>query len=419
MFDNVRLAFEGIWSHKLRSFLTMLGIIIGIGSIIAIVSSIEGTTQQLKESLIGAGNNNVSIDLYQGDNPYESGFGFMSSGQSPPLLTKEQKAAVAETNHVEQVTFFLVQNYVYNIYYGKTAFQGGTVYGIDESYLKTCGYRVHSGRSFVKEDYDKYHKVCLVDNSATESLFPGEDPVGKIIEIGSEPFTVVGMIQQDETFSVRINNYEEYQQAYQSVMGTVFIPNTDWPIVYSFDQPENLIIKADSTDNMSKAGSDAAKVLNSFIPDSSSRFSYRANDIMEKVRSTQQLADSTNSMMIGIAAISLLVGGIGVMNIMLVSVIERTREIGLKKAIGARKATILGQFLTEAAVLTTMGGLIGVGGGIAAAKIISRVVGTPSAISVPWSIIAVAFSTVIGIIFGAVPSWQAANLNPIDALRSE
>ena len=416
MIDNVRLAFEGIWSHKLRSFLTMLGIIIGIAAIIAIVSTIEGTTQQLKESLIGSGNNNVSIDLYQGDSVYDPSYS--SGAKNPPLLTADQKRQVAEVAHVEQVTFYLRREYIYNVYFGNRSLQGGSVYGIDDQYLDTCGFHVCSGRSFIKEDFSKYRKVCLIDNAAGEYLFPGEDQVGKIIEIGSEPFTVIGVVEQDETFSIKINNYDEYYQAFQSVMGSIFIPAQDWPIVFAFDQPENLVIKADETDNMSKAGNDVAKLLNTFVP-SNAKFQYKANDIMEKVRSSQQLAESTNALLIGIAAISLLVGGIGVMNIMLVSVIERTKEIGLKKAIGAKKRTILGQFLTEAAVLTTLGGIIGVCVGIGASKVISNVVGTPSAISVPWIVISVGFSTMIGLVFGSIPSVQAANLNPIDALRSE
>ena len=140
---------------------------------------------------------------------------------------------------------------------------------------------------------------------------------------------------------------------------------------------------------------------------------------MQRVKDLQDLSESTNSQLIWIASISLLVGGIGVMNIMLVSVTERTKEIGLKKAIGARKKVILGQFLTEAAVLTSVGGIIGVILGIGLSKIVSRVAGSPTAISVPAIVGSVVFSMLIGIIFGLLPSVKEANLNPIDALRSE
>ena len=146
---------------------------------------------------------------------------------------------------------------------------------------------------------------------------------------------------------------------------------------------------------------------------------YQAEDLMEKARNKQELANSTNSLLIWIALISLLVGGIGVMNIMLVSVTERTSEIGLKKALGARNNRILVQFLTEAVVLTGMGGIIGVISGIILAAVISHVAGTPMAISVPWIFISVLVSMGIGVVFGLLPSVNAARLNPIDALRRE
>ena len=172
---------------------------------------------------------------------------------------------------------------------------------------------------------------------------------------------------------------------------------------------------------MSSAGNAAAKVLNNGIDNSgkNTKFEYKADDVMERVRNLQKLSESTNNQLIWIASISLLVGGIGVMNIMLVSVTERTSEIGLKKAIGARKKTILAQFLTEASVLTSIGGLIGVIVGIGLSRVVGEISGSPVAISIPASVIAVLFSMAIGLIFGLLPSITAANLNPIEALRSE
>ncbi len=146
---------------------------------------------------------------------------------------------------------------------------------------------------------------------------------------------------------------------------------------------------------------------------------YRAEDVLQQAQELQELSNATNQQLIWIASISLLVGGIGVMNIMLVSVTERTREIGLKKAIGAKKGRILWQFLTEAAVLTSLGGVIGVGAGIGLAQLVSRLTQAPVAISVPFIFLAVVFSMAIGVVFGLLPSVKAANLNPIDALRHE
>lgn len=421
MFENIRLAFQGIWSHKMRSFLTMLGIIIGIASIIAIVSTIKGTSEQIKENLIGSGNNTVNIILSQGDSAYSSDY-YSDSSVVTPLLSQELKDEVLKTDHVLNATFFYSRtDYNSSVYYENSSFSGGKVYGVDKNYLETCGYQVRSGRGFVQQDYDDFRKVALVDSYAADTMFPGENPVGKIIEIGSEPFTVVGVVRQDSDSLPNMESPNEFYNYYESIMGTVLIPNKCWAIPYKFDEPENAIIRVDSTDNMSDAGSAVAKILNKSIDNSngSNSLKYKADDVMERVKNLQKLSESTNSQLIWIASISLLVGGIGVMNIMLVSVTERTKEIGLKKAIGARKKTILNQFLTEAAVLTSVGGIIGVVLGIGLSKVVSKVAGSPTAISVPAIVGSVVFSMLIGIIFGLLPSVKAANLNPIDALRSE
>lgn len=418
MIENIRLSFQGIWSHKMRSFLTMLGIIIGIASIIAIISTIKGTSEQIKEDLIGAGNNTVSINLYDGDNLYDTEYG--STSASPPILTKEQKEEVMELEHVENATFYYSRSYTTSVYYKNTAFQGGKVYGIDMNYLDTCGYSVQLGRAFLQEDFDEYKKAALVDSNAAENMFAGENPVGKTIEIGSEPFVVVGVVHQNEDYLPNIEDISQYYEYFGTTMGSVMIPSSSWPIVFKFDEPENAIIKADSTDNMSSAGNAAADVMKQGINNTeNTKFEYKADDVMERVRNLQKLSESTNQQLIWIASISLLVGGIGVMNIMLVSVTERTSEIGLKKAIGARKKTILVQFLTEASVLTSIGGIIGVISGIALSRVVARVSGSPTAISIPAIIGSVVFSMLIGLIFGLLPSVKAANLNPIDALRSE
>lgn len=416
MVENMRISIQGIWSHKMRSFLTMLGIIIGIASIIAIVSTIKGTSEQIKEDLIGAGNNTVSISLYNGDSEYDSMYG-MGTTDNPPLFSEEQKEEVMDMEHVKNATFFHSSSYA-SVYYQNTALQGGTVYGIDQNYLDTCGYMIRTGRGFIQKDYDSLNKVALIDNNAAENLFAGEDPLGKTIEIGDDPFTVVGIVQQGDSYQPNISDINEYYEYYQTVIGTIMIPSKCWPIAFQFDEPENVVIKADSTDNMSSAGNDAAKILNQGISEDS-KFKYKADDVMERVKNLQKLSESTNQQLIWIASISLLVGGIGVMNIMLVSVTERTSEIGLKKAIGARKKIILYQFLTEASMLTSIGGIIGVVLGIVLSRVVSQVSGAPTAISIPAIIGSVVFSMVIGLIFGLLPSVKAANLNPIDALRSE
>ena len=420
MIENIRLAFQGIWSHMMRSFLTMLGIIIGIASIIAIVSTIKGTSEQIKEDLIGAGSNTVNIYLYDGDNQYDSEYG--STTSQTPVLTEDVKDKIHDLDHVENATFYYNSSNA-TIYNNNNSLQGGSVYGIDVNYLATCGYVVQSGRGFVTDDYKKYNKVALIDDNAAQNLFPSENPVGKTVEINQEPYTVVGVIRQNENYQPTISNLTDYYTYQENIIGNVMIPDSCWPISFKFDVPQNAVVKADSTDTMSTVGNDAAEVLNEVIPSAgngkTSTLKYKADDIMKQVRNMQKLSESTNNQLIWIASISLLVGGIGVMNIMLVSVTERTKEIGLKKAIGARKKTILGQFLTEASVLTSIGGIIGVVTGIGLSKVVGKVIGSPTAISIPSIVVAVLFSTVIGVVFGLLPSVKAANLNPIDALRSE
>ena len=418
MLENIRLAFQGIWTHKMRSFLTMLGIIIGIASIISIVSTIKGTSEQIKEQLIGAGNNAVKVLLYDGSSEYDASWG-MTSSAALPQITEKQKDEIRELADVEDCTFFYNRGYSESVYYMDRSMQGGKVYGIDQDYLDTCGYVIQAGRGFVEEDYDGYRKVVLLDQEAVDSLFQDEMPLGKTIEIKGEPFVVVGVYAQAETFQPIINDYQEYYTYYGNAgTGTILVPNVDWPIIYKYDEPENAVLKAANTEAMTKVGDKAAKILNKAMEDNT-QIKYKSNDNLEMAKKQQNLSQSTNGQLLWIASISLLVGGIGVMNIMLVSVTERTSEIGLKKAIGARKKRILFQFLTEAAVLTSLGGIVGVVSGIVLANVISRMAGIPIAISIPAIVASVGFSMVIGLVFGLLPSIKAANLNPIEALRRD
>ena len=417
MFENIRLAFQGIWSHKMRSFLTMLGIIIGIASIISIVSTIRGTSEMLKQNLIGAGNNAVTVNLNDGDSVYDVAWG--DTSKKTPILTDEIKEKVKNLDNVENASFFYSRTYADGIYYDDSSLQGGKIYGVDSEYLNTCGYIIQNGRGFVDKDFSEYRKVVLLDNNAVNSMFGEENPLGKTIEIKGEPFTVVGVYTNSSTYEPTINSIEDYYTYNQDMSGTVLIPNSSWPIIYKYDEPENAVVRAKNTDAMSKVGQKTAETLNAAITDSNSKLKYKAVDLLERAQQQQELSESTNRQLIWIASIALLVGGIVVMNIMLVSVTERTSEIGLKKAIGARKNRILFQFLTEAAVLTSLGGVIGVIVGLILSKIISKVASIPVAISVPAIVISVVFSMVIGIVFGLLPSVKAANLNPIDALRRE
>lgn len=418
MIENIRLSFQGIWSHKMRSFLTMLGIIIGIASIISIVSTIKGTNEQIKKNLIGSGTNTVQIQLYQGDWTYEILYNGLPSGV--PVCSDETLEQIRAVENVEEAALYTTRtDYNNGVYYGNNSISGAQVFGVDNAYFSTNGLVIKSGRGFTSSDFEMFRSVAIIDTGTADSLFDGEDPIGKTIEISEIPFTVIGVVEEDAKFEPVINSIDEYYTYYANRSSArVFISSAMWPAVYTFDEPQNVSIRVSSTEAMTDAGKAVADILNAQIVEASG-IQYQAQDLLKQAEELQNLSNSTNNQLIWIASISLLVGGIGVMNIMLVSVTERTKEIGLKKAIGAKKSRILWQFLTEAAVLTSMGGIVGVGAGIGLAEIISRMTSAPVAISFPSIVIAVAFSMVIGIVFGLLPSFKAANLNPIDALRHE
>ena len=418
MRENIALAFQGIWGHKMRSVLTMLGIIIGIAAIITIVSTIQGTNEQIKENLIGAGNNVVTVQLNQSGYPYDLSWNAIPSNVR--VIREETRQELESLDGVEKVSLYTSRNYADQIFYKNTQFNG-EVYGVDANYLSVYGYQVKTGRGFTQNDYDHCRKVVLVDTNTVTNLFGGQNPVGESIELQGDVFTVVGVVALSEEFAPTINSLSDYHLYMNTSTGKIYMPDRTWPTAYKFDEPQSVAIKVVNTDAMTKAGQEAAKLLTEkqIINADSTDFDYRSQDMLEQAMQLQSMSESTNTQLVWIASISLLVGGIGVMNIMLVSVTERTAEIGLKKAIGAKKKRILLQFLTESAVLTSLGGIIGVISGVVMAQLISSMMQIPVAISAPAIIIAVVFSTLIGVVFGMLPAVQAANLNPIEALRRD
>ena len=415
MLENVSLALQGVWSHKLRSFLTMLGIIIGIAAIITIVSTIKGTNEQIKQNLIGQGTNVVTVQLTQDGYEYDMSWSAPPQGVTP--LTEERRAELEKLDGVEEVSLYYQRQWSDNVYYGNTGYSGA-VYGVDSHYFSVNDYTVNYGRGFVPSDFTQRRKVALVDSSTARSLFTGENPVGRTIEMQGEPFTVVGVVSKNSGSGPVINSLQDYWMYAGNSSNSIFIPGETWSVIYRYDEPQKVAVRARSTDAMTYAGDNVAKAVNESNV-TSDKVKYQADDLLKQASDLQNLTSSANSQLIWIAAISLVVGGIGVMNIMLVSVTERTREIGLKIAIGAQQSRIRWQFLTEAAVLTSLGGLLGVGCGIGLAYMLSHVMGTPVAISGSACLIAVVFSMVIGIVFGLAPAVKASKLNPIEALRHE
>ena len=415
MLENINLAFQGVWSHKLRSFLTMLGIIIGIAAIITIVSTIKGTNEQIKQNLIGAGNNVVDVMLMRDNNQIDFSYDSVPDGIS--MITPEMRDEIDKLDKVKESSLYYARSWADGVYVGNSSFNGN-IYGGDSHFLSVEGYVVNYGRGFIDSDFETCRKVALIDANTAQSMFQGLNPIGGTIEIQGEPFVVVGVVSQNSSSAPVINSLNDYYMYSGNTSGTLIIPSTCWPIVYRYDEPSTVAVRATSTNDMTDAGNNVAKYLNENVV-STDKCKYQAKDLLQQAADLQSLSETTNKQLIWIAAISLVVGGIGVMNIMLVSVTERTREIGLKIAIGAQQSRILWQFLTEAAVLTSLGGILGVACGIGLAYMLSSVMGTPVAISVGACAIAVAFSMVIGVVFGLMPAVKASKLNPIEALRRE
>ncbi len=437
MVENIRLSFQGIWAHKMRSFLTMLGIIIGIASIIAIVSTIKGTSEQIKDNLVGSGSNTVEVKIYNGNWEYISG-NYEQLQATVPKVDDSIKKEILELEEVSMVSAYRTGSMYDGISYQGNNLDGATIEGIDDDYFVLNNYVSVKGRQITQDDRDAFRQVVILDSNAEKMLFNGENSIGKTIEIKGDPYVVIGVVEKSEDFTPVIENINDWYSYYgNGAAGKLFVPDNLWPMIYGFDEPYNVVVKAANTEAMTDAGKKTADILNKYIvadstssnmnasaegeevSPSESTVKYKSDDLLEKAKALQEVSNSTSKQLIWIASISLIVGGIGVMNIMLVSVTERTKEIGLKKALGARKKIILGQFLTEAAVLTSLGGVIGVAVGVGLAYMISSIAEVPVKISGVAIIVSVVFSMVIGIVFGFIPSVKAANLNPIDALRYE
>ncbi|MCR5639920.1 MAG: ABC transporter permease [Lachnospiraceae bacterium] len=414
MIENIILSMRGIWSHKLRSILTMLGVIIGIASIIAIVSIVQGTNRKLEKSLIGSGNNVVSVSVLQDNWEYDFSSGVPSG---IPVVNDASIANIKQMEGVVDAGKFHFRQGWNQVFYKDVGLSYGKICGINAGYLDMVEYQISAGRDFSEEEYTTGKKVAIIDESARDIMFNGENPVGEAIEINKEPFVVVGVAKnlnkQEEEYE-SINDY--YMNSYSNGQGQVFIPDGTWPIVYQFDEPESVAIKVENVKQMQPAAKMASEELNMYL--TSGEYSYGSSS-GEGGEELKMLTNAIQLMLVGIASLSLLVGGIGVMNIMLVSVTERTSEIGLKKALGAKRRVIMAQFLTESAVLTSVGGLLGIILGIGLAKLISTLAGLEFAVSIPWIFISVGFSMGIGILFGAMPASKASKLNPIEALRRD
>ena len=258
MFENVRLAFQGVWGHKMRSILTMLGIIIGIAAIITIVSTIKGTNEQIKENLIGAGNNVVTVKLNQSGYPYDLSWNAVPPGVRP--ISESTRQDLEAIPGAQKVSLYCSRDYSENVYYKNTSFSG-SMYGVDSNYFAAYGYQIRSGRGFTQADYQNFRKVAIVDANAISGLFSGGDPIGEPIEIQGDVFTIIGVVAMSQEFTPTINSISDYHMYSGNSGGAIFIPDAVWPVAYQFDEPQNVAIKVENTDVMTTVGQSAADIL--------------------------------------------------------------------------------------------------------------------------------------------------------------
>ncbi|MDD2308391.1 MAG: ABC transporter permease [Desulfuromonadaceae bacterium] len=404
--QTLKIALRALRTNKMRSFLTMLGIIIGIAAVIAMMAVGTGASYVISQQIASIGSNIILVI----PGSTTSGGLRTGSGGAQTLSNDDVKAIMNECPSVSTASGTVRSSgqIVYGNMNWSTVIMGGT-----PELFEIREWPVTSGRSITQQDVDSAGKVCLLGQTVADNLFGSADPIGNIVRIKKIPFTVIGILEskgqspqgtdQDDTVFVPLRtaqrNLVRSQRA--GIVGAI-------------------IVKAKSKEVIDKAESEIQSLLNQRHritngkePDFSTR------NLSEILAVAEKSAKAMSLLLGAVASISLIVGGIGIMNIMLVSVTERTREIGIRMAIGAKKNDILLQFMTEAVLLTMLGGVIGIALGAGGATIVSRLLGWPTMISVQSVIIAFFFSAAVGIFFGFYPARKAAGLNPIDALRYE
>lgn len=394
--ENIKMAFSSLRSHKLRSALTMLGIIIGVGSVIAVVAIGQGGEAVLKSQFVGA--ENTTQLLYM---PSEEEIEANPAILYEPAFTQTDISAIEDISEVEKVVATSSESTEVT-YREKQA--NGMIMGINQAYVDVHGLEIHGGRGFLAADFLGGSRIAIVSENIAEDILEEDDTLlGKIIYINSQPVEIIGVVEKDDSiFSFGSNN--------------VYLPMQTWQSIFVKTDITEVSIKARSTDELQIAGEKAADLLNQMNDKDNA---YQLLNMEEVAEGIGQITRIMTIIISSIAGVSLLVGGIGVMNIMLVSVTERTREIGVRMSLGATRGQIMFQFLTEAMTLTLIGGLIGMGLGTGAALLVSHFAGWPPLVSVPVIVGGILFSMFIGIVFGLLPANKASKLDPIESLRYE
>ena len=400
--ESFLMAWASLVANKLRSLLTMLGIIIGVAAVIALVSIGNGVKQDIEDSISSLGSNLLVVLPGAPRTP-----GARSSQGSMKSLKISDYEAIAKLEGVKAASPMTNGSYVV-IYQNKN--WTTSVAGVNSNFQDVNNWTMTSGRFFSDKNVQNRERVAVVGETVVKNLFTDEDPVGKEIRVKNIPFRVIGVLKSKGNGTMG-NDQDD----------TVLIPyTTSMERVEGIDYLRRVYVVAKDDGGIDRLQADIENLL---------RVRHNIKDTnlddfniqnMKSIMETVAQTTGTFTLFLGaVAAISLVVGGIGIMNIMLVSVTERTREIGVRKALGATYSVIVTQFLIEAVVISLMGGFIGIAFGIGASKVIGMVSGMSTIVSVPTIIMSFAFSMAIGLIFGIYPARKAAKLNPIDALHYE
>ncbi|WP_341280028.1 ABC transporter permease [Paenibacillus sp. FSL H8-0537] len=397
--ESILMAFSALYAHKSRSILTMLGIIIGVASVIAIVAIGEGGSASLKTFFVGSGNNTFEV-VYQSVD--EEG-NVLSDEPSEPAFEENALLALEKIPEIEKVIANNRTTSTLN-YLDKTLMV--QLNGTSESYFSLNNAELLSGRNIAAREFEKARKVALISEDTLKRLDPNDSMIGKIIELEGTAFKVIGTFKEQKS----IFNVGAYQ---------ILIPNAVWPSLFGESKIDSLTIQVQSAEVLQLAGEASIEVLNSLNQEKHGQGEYIVLDMQQIQDSVASITRIMTAIIGSVASISLFVGGVGVMNIMLVSVTERTREIGIRKALGATRGNILTQFLIESVVLTTFGGIVGIGLGVGGAKLISLVTQLPLLVPMYVIVGGVLFSMLIGIVFGMLPANKASKWEPMDSLLFE
>lgn len=403
LIECVRVSFRSIRANGLRSVLTMLGIIIGVAAVIAMVAIGEGTSSSVASQINGLGSNLLIVS------PGQATQGRVSLGAgSLNTLTMADAEAIAENDSVAGVAPSV--NGRAQIVWGSNNYSS-SLEGTTADFLQVRNAEVAQGRFFSNFEVTRQFNVAVVGTEVVSNLFKNAttNPIGQIVQINRVPFTIIGVLKSQGSSGMTNND------------DRILIPiTTAMNRLTGGKNVGTIYVSAASSDVMDKAQQDIRQTLrakHNLRPQKEDDF--RITSQSDILSTAQEVSSSMTALLSGIAAISLIVGGIGVMNIMLVSVTERTREIGIRKAIGAKRRDILRQFLIEAVTLSLIGGILGIAFGVGAALLISKLGSLSTSISLTPILYAFLTSSLVGVIFGVYPARKAAQLKPIDALRYE